>query len=1029
MRCRYGIGFLILLSSVVLAQTNTAIDLGAQGRNADFSAFTFTRPVSVGSALPSTCQVGQLFYNTIAPAGANLYSCATQNSWTVIGGYTLTAAGASNLGGVSVPTSSGLTVGNSGALSVNFGTTAGTVAAGNDSRILNALQPGSQMSAANIMGLARSATTDTTNAANITTGTLGSALLPSSAVQNGKVNTYANQSAPAKPTTGNSSCWTDAANKNWECINDAGTVFNSIVASSGAANQFATGIGTNGVISFAQPSFSNLSGTITSSQLGGTVGGDLSGSLPNATVAKINGTSIPGNSSSDQTVVTTGAATGSWTSLPSCLDSGGQHLNYSTSSHSFSCGSSGGTASATFNSLAGGTNTNAAMLVGTGASLAPTGSGSITANAFSGTLSGSNLPSLTGDTTTAPNSSLTTTSKINGTSVPASPIANQALITTGSSTGGWSTVPDCQDTSGQHLNFTQSSHAFSCGSTSSGTGSGGGVGGSGTSNSLPMFNGSTTLGNSSLTESPSTRAITATKDLLFDSQRPGVDVVALGADPTGATDAEPYFASAHNMFNGTNGGTIYACGTFKLNETFIITNPITLASNCGPSGNIFAGSNQRGGLVLTGGTGNEQVPAPTTALTLACSNSGGSLAAGTYYVVYTWVNGFGETPASPAVSCTTTGSSGSIKIEDPVYTDGSFAYNIYASSDGSNYYLQPQGNYANSGGLTGPPFLVTSASSSGYLVPTLTTFSTTGAFPPSSNTTTHGLTLVQIGTPNTYAGAGAELKDVYFQDTGKLAAGLVVLNANHSTCYRCGFDGFTASGTSLGGEVPYEQGGIAYACLNAGNGVNATSNFNTLIHPELYNNTLSVLAACSDFGIDGNGDVTTFNGQVGIDYSAGNIHVDLLHLNIDSGTVASVVARGNNNGDHYGGDFRVKAEGQNVSSGPVFKLNFMSNLNIDLTNCVGPNTSAAGACVVLDQYSNGNIIRIGNQLTQASFSDGTTVGRDPAGTNNITVGGSTPFVQSPLFKSGGNSGYTGTKTVGSCTITFTGGIVTNVTGC
>ena len=899
---RSGIIFLISFNSIVLGQNGTAVNLGAQSRNADFSGFTFTRPVAMGSALPAVCQVGQLFYNTVAAAGANLYGCVSQNSWTVIGGYTLPAAGASNLGGVSVPSNSGLTVGGNGALSVNFGTAAGTAAAGNDSRIVNALQPSTQIPAANITGLARSATTDATNATNITTGTLNSAQLPSSAVQNGKANTYVNQSAPVTPPTGNSTCWTDATTKNWECKNDAGTVFNSIAASLGAANQFATGIAATGVISYAQPSFSNLSGTIATSQLGGTVGGDLSGTLPNATVGKLNGTTIP-----------------------------------------------------------------------------------------------------------------------------ASPAANQALITTGASTGSWSTVPDCQDASGQHLNFAQSTHSFSCGSTSSGTGSGG-IGGSGTSYSVPMFSGNTTLGNSSLTENSSTHSITATKDLLFDSQRPGVDVVALGADPTGSTDAEPFFASAHSMFNGANGGTIYACGTFKFSETFVITNPIRLASNCGPSGNIFAGSNQRGGFVITGGTGNEQVPAPTTALTLACSNSGGSLSAQTYYVEYTWVNGFGETTASPAASCAVS-SGGSIKIEDPVYTNGSFAYNIYVSSDGSNYYLQPQANYANSGGLTGPPFLVTSASSSGYLIPTLTSFGTTGANPPNSNTTTHGLVLVQVGTPNTYAGAGAELEDVYFQDTSKLAAGLVVVNANHSTCYRCGFDGFTANGTNLGGEVPYEQGGIAYACLNGGNGVNATSNFNTLIHPETFNNTLGILAACSDLGIDGNGDLTTYSGQVGIDYAAGNIHVDLLHLNIDGGTIASVVARGNNNGDHFGGDFRVKAEGQNVSNGPVFKLSYMSNLNIDLTNCVGPNTSAAAACVVLDQYSNGNMIRIGNQLTQASFSDGTTVGHDPAGTNNITVGGSTPFVQSPLFKSGGNSGFTGTKTAGSCTITFTGGIVTNVTGC
>jgi hypothetical protein len=45
----------------------------------------------------------------------------------------------------------------------------------------------------------------------------------------------------------------------------------------------------------------------------------------------------------------------------------------------------------TFSNLTGGTNTSAAMLVGTGASLGPTASGTVTANAYSGTLSNSSL--------------------------------------------------------------------------------------------------------------------------------------------------------------------------------------------------------------------------------------------------------------------------------------------------------------------------------------------------------------------------------------------------------------------------------------------------------------------------------------------------------------------------------------------------------------------------------------------------------------------------------------------------------------
>ena len=75
-----------LLASVFAHAQITSINLATQGRNADFSAFPFTRTVTVGTTLPSSCQVGQLFFNSAAAAGSNLYGCTSANAWTLLGG-------------------------------------------------------------------------------------------------------------------------------------------------------------------------------------------------------------------------------------------------------------------------------------------------------------------------------------------------------------------------------------------------------------------------------------------------------------------------------------------------------------------------------------------------------------------------------------------------------------------------------------------------------------------------------------------------------------------------------------------------------------------------------------------------------------------------------------------------------------------------------------------------------------------------------------------------------------------------------
>ncbi len=77
-------GWVLALAGVAAAQSE--IYLSTQARNVDFSAAGFTKPIKTGSALPGSCSVGELFFETTAPAGANLFACTSANTWSVQAG-------------------------------------------------------------------------------------------------------------------------------------------------------------------------------------------------------------------------------------------------------------------------------------------------------------------------------------------------------------------------------------------------------------------------------------------------------------------------------------------------------------------------------------------------------------------------------------------------------------------------------------------------------------------------------------------------------------------------------------------------------------------------------------------------------------------------------------------------------------------------------------------------------------------------------------------------------------------------------
>lgn len=75
----------VLGCCLVAAQT-TKIDLQNQARGVDFSAATYTKPAKTGTALPSTCSIGEAYVLTTAVPGSNFLICTATNTWTVQSG-------------------------------------------------------------------------------------------------------------------------------------------------------------------------------------------------------------------------------------------------------------------------------------------------------------------------------------------------------------------------------------------------------------------------------------------------------------------------------------------------------------------------------------------------------------------------------------------------------------------------------------------------------------------------------------------------------------------------------------------------------------------------------------------------------------------------------------------------------------------------------------------------------------------------------------------------------------------------------
>lgn len=101
-----------------------------------------------------------------------------------------------------------------------------------------------------------------------TSGTLVTTLanIPTTATMAGKV-LATEIAAPSTPSAGQVSIWTDSTDARLHDINPAGTIGTTVVKDTGASNNFLTAISAAGVISKAQPAFSNLSGSVAAGQM------------------------------------------------------------------------------------------------------------------------------------------------------------------------------------------------------------------------------------------------------------------------------------------------------------------------------------------------------------------------------------------------------------------------------------------------------------------------------------------------------------------------------------------------------------------------------------------------------------------------------------------------------------------------------------------------------------------------------------------------------------------------------------------
>jgi hypothetical protein len=174
---------------------------------------------------------------------------------------------------------------------------------------------------------------------------------------------------------------------------------------------------------------------------------------------------------------------------------------------------------------------------------------------------------------------------------------------------------------------------------------------------------------------------------------------------------------------------------------------------------------------------------PPTSISASITNSGGAIAAGTYFVVLTYLNGNGETVASSPVAVTTTGT-GTLTVESPPPFGDAIEYNVYLGTVLGTYHLA---NVA--------PLAIGSA----YVK--TTAYSAAGANPPATN----GTALAAPSTPSLSATGttGPAARTEYYVITYVTAVGETVASVEASQVATAGQLVTVASPAQSGNATGY----------------------------------------------------------------------------------------------------------------------------------------------------------------------------------------------------------------------------------